>query len=36
LKMVVVQEPCGDDCSCAEWSDHFPIECWRKNYGVEK
>ena len=36
LKMVVVQEPCGDDCSCDDWLGEFPIECWRKNYGVEK
>lgn len=34
LKRVTVNEPCGDDCSCAEYIgiDEFPLSCFRKNY----
>ena len=30
LVYVTVTEPCGENCSCAEYSREFPAECLRE------
>jgi hypothetical protein len=33
LKETTQQEPCGENCACAEYGE-FPATCYRKTYGV--
>jgi hypothetical protein len=35
MERVRVNEPCGEQCACAEyWGDDFPVECLRLVEGV--
>lgn len=36
LKRVKVEEPCGEDCRCAEYYEKFPAECLRLVEGVKE